>query len=258
MGDSAFHAETKPDGSFEIAGVPEGEWRLTAETQAEGVTLRASEWIEVTRRNLDRLKPRLSPPITVNGKLIFETRQGMPTPPSPRFLLDEQHGGEAAFGGTSRAADADANGDFQFHNLYPGAYAFSPGPAAPAGYYLDSVQFGNAPAPAELEISAESPLLTVVYKSDGGSVHGTVEDCDEGEVLLVVADEAPVRIRRATCDAKSQFQFESVRPGEYSAVAVPGHRTFLNVEPGLLQNAARVTVHAGESTEADLRLTAAQ
>jgi len=254
-GEPAFATTSAAGGGFQLLHVPEGEWGLVSEIQTGGVTFRAAEWIEVKSRDIEGLKLHLSHPIAVSGRVIFETRPGMPTPEPPQFLLNERHAGQQVFAGTSRAARADQDGHFEFHELYPGAYSLSTGPAPP-GYYLDSVRLGNVPAPVEMELSATSPELTVVYGSDGGTVRGTVENCHSSQVLLVPQDAPGMPLFTTISGSDCRFEIGSVRPGDYAAVATPTIRPWLDVlDPALLRTASRVTVRAGETTQADLRIT---
>jgi len=256
-GEPAFSVTSAADGSFQILHVPEGEWRLVSETGAGGVTFRASEPMEVKSRDIEGLKLRLSAQIVVSGRVIFETRQGVPAPEPPQFLLNARHAGPR-FAQTSRASRADPDGRFEFHDLYPGVYSLSTGPAPP-GYYLDSIRLGNAPAPVEMELSAASPELTVVYRSDGGAVRGTVENCHSSQVLLVPQDAPGLPSFTATSGSDCHFEIGSVRPGDYAAIATPTINPWLDYgDPSLLRAASRVTVRTGETTQADLRVTILQ
>ena len=79
--------ESKPDGTFEFPAVAEGEWRFSAEAQRGSVRLRATEWIEVTRHDLENVKLRLVPPVTMRGKVVMEAPKDAPAPkPGPLIL----------------------------------------------------------------------------------------------------------------------------------------------------------------------------
>jgi Carboxypeptidase regulatory-like domain len=253
-GDAVHRTESRADGSFEFKAVPEGDWHLTTGEVEDGeATLQAQDWIEVRRRGIDGLKVRLAAPFDLPGRAIFQGREGMPAPRSPRYTLDEYHAGRRALNGISRAAAGDPDGEFQFHNLYPGSYAIRVGAPAPSPYYLDAIRLGDVPVVGDIELSAVSPPLTIVYKSDGGKVLGTVSQCNSGMVALVPQDNPMLPILTGKCDAKDRYEVVNVRPGDYRAVALPGRRVWLGeVDPVLLQKASRVTVRAGETTQADL------
>ena len=78
--DAAYRAESKSDGTFEFPAVVDGDWRLSATLASDGVELRGDEWIAVKGREIEGVKLRLSPPFTVSGRVILETRQGTPPP----------------------------------------------------------------------------------------------------------------------------------------------------------------------------------
>jgi hypothetical protein len=258
--DAAYRAESKPDGTFEFAAVVDGDWRLSATLESGGVELRADEWIAVKGREIEGVKLRLSPPVTVSGRVILEARQGAPLPAPPEVMVIRQHGGQILFQGMSiLSARPEADGRFRFENLYPGNYRVIPG-APPPLFYVSDVRLGDTPVLEEVEFSAGSPELTIVYKANGGTVRGTVEKCGSGQVWLVPQD-APARRHYAgicdgTSNGPSRFEITGVPPGEYYALAVPGYELWPgNVDAALLQRATRLSVRGGETTQADLSLS---
>ena len=258
--DAAYRAESKPDGTFEFAAVVDGDWRLSATLASGGVELRADEWIAVKEREIEGVKLRLSPPITVRGKVILETRQGAPLPAPPEVTVIRQHGGQILFQGMSiLSARPEADGGFRFEGLYPGNYRILPG-APPPLFYVSDVRLGDTPVPEEVEFSAGSPELTIFYKANGGTVRGTVEKCGTGQVWLVPQDAPARRHYAGTCDGTSngpsRFEIAGVPPGEYYALAVPGYELWPgNVDAALLRRATRLSVRAGETTQAELSLS---
>ena len=70
--------ESKVDGTFEFPAVAEGEWRFLAEAQRGAVKLRATEWIEVPRHDLENVKLRLAPPVTLRGKVVMDAPKDAP------------------------------------------------------------------------------------------------------------------------------------------------------------------------------------
>jgi hypothetical protein len=148
-------------------------------------------------------------------------------------------------------------------NVYAGAYriiAMNP----PTGYYLDSVRVGEAEqSTPEVELSSGAVPLTLVYKTTGGTVRGTAEKCTAGGVVLVPQDPGlrrPGFLYSKPCDANDRYEIGTVRPGEYYVLALPGDapdpwfRASLN--DTILNQAAKVTVHAGETSSLDLRAIA--
>ena len=249
--DAFAFAESNTDGLFEFTAVPDGDWRLSAES--DGAI--AEQWITVKDRDRSALKLRLAPPFEVNGRVILESRQGMPAPMPPQVTLIKQHNGEILRQGQSIVeAKTAPDGRFRFE-LYAGSYRVIPGPPPPL-FYLDSIRAGDRPVLEELELSAGLPDLTIVYKSDGGAVRGAVEKCGTGQVWLIPQQSPRLRNYFAACDAAGRFEFNAVRPGDYYALAVPGYELWPgNVDAAILQRAARLTVRPAESTRADLTLS---
>ncbi|MGO9261561.1 MAG: carboxypeptidase regulatory-like domain-containing protein [Bryobacteraceae bacterium] len=155
------------------------------------------------------------------------------------------------------SARPDADGNFTLQNVYPGRYRIVPMPPSSPPYYLDAVRAGGTDvAPAEVEISSGAVPIAVVYRTNGGVVRGTVEKCASGPVLLV--SQETVRrwlgfLRAAQCDSNDRYEITAVRPGEYYALALAGSGPLPELNEGLLSQAGKVTVRAGEASSADLR-----
>ena len=118
----------------------------------------------------------------------------------------------------------DGDGNFTLEQVYPGSYRVNALEQPPA-YYLDSVRLGEAEQSApSVELFSNSIPITLVYKTNGGTVHGKVEKCASGGVVLVPQDPAirwPDLIRTVRCAPDDRYEFAAVRPGEYYAQAFP-------------------------------------
>jgi Carboxypeptidase regulatory-like domain len=254
--------ESKPDGTFEFAAVPEGEWRFSAEVQRGGVKLRATEWIEVTRHDLENVKLRLVPPLTVRGKVVVEGAKDSPLPRlSPMILAlrggrTRMEGDLGLVGGSGGPLSPDASGNF-IGQAYPGVYRLSPLlQPPPPPYYLHAVRVGDADLiTQEVEFSSADVAITLVYKTDGGSVRGAAENCASGGVVLVPRDPSrrPGFSKSGPCDSSDHYEVRAVRPGDYYALAFAGNGPVLALDEALLNQAVKVTVRAGEASSADLR-----
>lgn len=254
----ALHAESKDDGTFEFPAVPDGEQLFGFEVTLGGVKLRASQWIVMAGHDLEGVKVRLTAPFAVRGKVVIETSPGRQETRTPAVVLVSVSRDHPSVLRQFWSARPDAQGNFSFPNVYPGFYRIEPN--LPPPYYLDAVRLGESePVVGDMELNAGAPLITVVYKTNGGTVHGTVEKCDSGQVVMVPQDEALRRagfLYNARCviapSGADRYEIAAVRPGEYYVLAFAGHGPMPGYD-GILNQASRVTVRASEATSADLR-----
>jgi hypothetical protein len=256
--------KSNADGMFEFPNVPEAETRFLAERQEGSVKLRAAEWIDVPRHDLEDVKLRLTKPLTLRGKMVMKgSKEGRA--PGAATLLLALRGGRVrendlgAQGGALLGAIIipDAKGNFLVQDAYPGLYWLpAPFQPPPQPYYLAAVRVGDTDLMTQdVEISSDA-AISVVYETDGGGVSGKAENCAMGGVLLVPSD--PLLHRRGfsasgPCDANDHYQVQAVRPGEYYAMAFAGNGPVLPVDETLLKLAVKVTVRAGTASTTDVQ-----
>jgi hypothetical protein len=260
-GPGSAPVESKPDGTFEFPVVAEGEWRFSAQVQNGSVKLRATEWIDVGKHDVENVKLRLVPPVAIRGRLVVQAPKDAPAPPPEPLILSLRGGRtsrEEDIGpGGAALVEPEANGEFVVQDAYPGAYYLGPMlPQPRRPFYLDAIRIGDADLTMrEVEISFDVSM-TVVYKTDGGSVHGKAEDCASGGVVLVPADPArrrPVFSRSGACDSTGNYEIDAVRPGDYYALAFAGNGPVPMWDDVILNQAVKVSVRAGEASSADPR-----
>jgi hypothetical protein len=252
-------AESRPDGTFELPAVPEGGWRIVAIAN-KPAELRATGWIEIGRHDLEDLKLRLAAPLSIRGRVVTDAPPDGPFPRIGPLVLatrEDPSGPGAAPGLTLGVVlNPNAQGNFSAE-AYPGLYHATPTlQPSPPPYYLDSVVAGGANLiTQEIEISSDT-AITLIYKTDGGSVAGKVENCNAGGVLLMPADPA-LRgkgfSRAAPCDAAGAYEVRALRPGDYYALAFAGNGVMPPVDDALLSRGIKVTVKSGQASTADLR-----
>jgi hypothetical protein len=252
----AFRATSGTAGEFEFAALPEGDWRFSAEADSPG-SKRYLQIVEtVTGRDLEGLELRLTAPFPVSGRIIFDG-PAAPDARKPTSLMLAPQGGGDHLSWTTAAPD----GAFRFDNVAPGSYRFMPiNPGPP--YYLASVQVGDREVLGEyVELSTGTLPVTITYRSDGGTVRGSVENCGKAVVVLAPQNSSlqyPEFIRRTTCREGGQFEIRGLRPGDYYAFA-------FDREPGMLEtssfaqqwvnSAERITIRANEATRTILKVT---
>ena len=257
-----LRAESKADGTFEFPVVVDGEWRLAAEMERGGVKLQACQWIDMAGRERDGVRLQLNAPFTVRARLVMELPQGLQAPPSNRMGLERADRFHGLPRGPTVFANREADGSLTMQPVYPGTYFVNAMPAP--GYYLDAMRLGGAELTSlVVELSSGALPITVVYKANGGTVRGTVEQCGYGGVMLEAQDPAERWrdwARPARCDANGRYEITGVRPGEYYAVATTADPSSSLWDPSwddrMIDRAAKVTVRAGEASSADLRAIA--
>ena len=163
-------------------------------------------------------------------------------------VLEEELGAIQATPGRS--------GNFTLQDVYPGSYRIVSTPTQ-APYYMAAVRIGGADlTTAEADLSSGAGQIMIVYKSDGGTLRGTVENCAAGIVILIPQDPAVQSLpflRSARCDQSDRYEITAVRPGDYYALAFAEPGGVPQVVDAFINQAGKVTVHADETASADLR-----
>jgi len=250
---------SKEDGSFDFPSLPEGEWRLFAESEGSGSKLRASAVLQVTGHELERLDLRLMPPFDVTGSVVFLPAEGAKSDKKALgiFLQPLVAGSE----GLSQTT-TDSNGNFRIKNVYPGKYkivAVAPGPP----YFLNSVRIGNRELLGQyVDLVSGTLPLEIKFESGGGGVRGTVEDCGNATVVLAPQDLAlqePQFVQTTRCGDQGRFQIANVRPGDYYAFAFDqwgGAAELLSsLDQSLVNKAVPVRVERGVFGNVALQIT---
>jgi hypothetical protein len=149
-----------------------------------------------------------------------------------------------------------ADGKFSLKNVYAGSYRIVSMPPPPP-YYMAAARVGEANlTTAEIDLSSGAAPITIVYKTDGGSVSGTAEKCVGGLVLLIPQDPTIQSLgffRSARCDATDRYEITAVRPGDYYVLAFAEPGGVPQLDDVLISQAGKVRVRVDETVSADLR-----
>jgi len=246
------------DGSFTFDNVYDGDWRLSAARKGDGV-LRAKAGVTITGRDASDVELRLSAPFNVPIEFFLATADSTTKIQGDVVLGPEMGGGRDVPAPVSRTR----NGNSWVEGVYPGRYLVNT--LTPSGYYLASITLGDQEIMGRIvELSADSPALKVFYRSDGGAIRGTVEDC--GNATVVVAPQDPLlqrgdllAVRYVQCTEDGHFEVRNLHPATYYAFAfnppVMNVSSFLSSLPALINKAASVEVKANESSNVDLKIT---
>ena len=254
--DPPYQTTSQPDGTFVFPRVAPGDWRLSAIPAGHVVEPRVFDWVEMRNADIEGVKLRLAMPFTVKGRIVFETPPGGQAPAAPEVLLLKRHKGQLILSGETILSGGPApDGHFEIETVDQGMFQILPGPPPPL-YYLEAVRLGETTVSDDVELSPGAPEIILVYRTGGGTIRGSVEKCDSGQVLLFAEDRSVRQVPRGACDTNGRFEISAIRPGAYKALAFPEY-LLVNEEAAapFLRTAVQVTVRAGEVTEADLTLS---
>ena len=249
-----LRAKTAEDGAFHFL-VPDGDWRLSAES----AKLRANQSVTMAGRDRE-VKLPLDAPIAVTLRAAVETSPDKPAPkfmPRPATLASVDPSG-LVLTGDRIFARPQGDGGFELTAVYPRSYEV--GGIAPPGYYLDSVRLGENSVPGRVVELTAGAVVTLVYRADGATLRGQVENCAGGGVLLVAQDPSRRHFDengRTACDTSGRYEIAAVRLGAYYVIAVAKAQSnfFWAAEwdEAMANQATGVTLHANETVTLDLR-----
>jgi len=199
------------DGAFEFPKVPAGDWRVVAEVEVAGRTLRGDTRTVINRHDIENVPVRLAAPFALP---VFVEPRGAPT--VELYPVDAPRS-QAAF------SKANAEGKLQFPAIYPGRYRVNVFGTLKQ-HYLDSVMVGEQDVLGKEAVFAEGmPPVRVVFKPNAAGVRGAVENCGGASILLLPQEEGLWNypfIQHESCDGNGHFAIGGLRPGSYYAVAV--------------------------------------
>jgi hypothetical protein len=251
-------AVSNDEGEFQFEDLHDGLWRLSAKVDRGEVPLRAFAVERLSGHDVDRLQLRLAPPFTIHGNVITADSN------SQTVVVLVPYGG----GSGVPQAPAGADGNFTIAGVHPGRYVVR---AIHSGtqVYLASVSLGERDVMAQesIDLSSGEVPITIIYKADGGNLHGKVENCGSATVLLVPQEpnlQNPTFWKTARCAEQGKYQFTNMRPGGYYVVALeraPGLEemfTGFPIDQQLINQATTVTIRPKEAAEADLKVVRGQ
>jgi hypothetical protein len=202
-------AGSSDNGSFEFRNVRRGVAHLTAELHRDNTVLRSFASVLIADHDVENIPLHLHLPLVLSATVEPADPQVHGEGNATLIPVDKN--------GT-RISTSLKPGGARFENAYPGRYRiFASGNFA--GLYLDAVMLGERDIMGEeFELVEGGPPLRFLLKAGGGRVRGTVETGSGAGVLLVPPDGRPVLLPSSCCDGGG-FEFASVRPGDYYAVA---------------------------------------
>ncbi len=209
------------NGVFEIPSVPAGEWRLWANVlnQMDYVHNRviagnAGGAAVFSKGDVDNVEIRIAAPFTLEASADWgesDAAAGELRPYVTLVALDPRVGNELI----------GLNESQRFDVVYPGRYLIVAEPLRTPGYYPAAILLGSRDVTGQqVDLMPASPPIKIVYRTDGGTVHGTVEKGEGMIVLLVPQGPGEGRFTlSARCGADGAFVFNDVPPDDYYAAA---------------------------------------
>jgi hypothetical protein len=145
-------------------------------------------------------------------------------------------------------------------HMLPGRYRIVPTMGSTPGYYAAAVMIGGRNVLGEeVELTAATPSIQVVYRPNPGSIRGTVDQGEGATVLLwPEGPDIPEFVPAFVAGSRGEFEFRGVPPGEYVLVAFdripPGGGTEAFVR-GAVAGGTRVQVQEGGSESVQVPVT---
>lgn len=261
------NARIGPDGGWQIADLPPGEYTIRASDTRLGET--ATRRVTVAGSDIDGLHLSADPGALISGRVVTES--GAPLP-SGRFTVSTVTPlpFEAVLPRTTPGKDdgvVDGTGSFVRRTVAGEVIARLAG--LPRGWFLRSVIIGDRDyegVPISVPPGGELREITLVISDRLPVVSGSVSDAEgrpaAANVVLFSVDparwlEAAGNQKMLRTGADGRYRFEGVRPGEYYVIALGSMQRWQMNDPDFLrpqqERATRITV-ADTDLAADLRL----
>lgn len=217
---ASINAKPYHDG-FEIRGIPEGSYLLTADSVEEGKHLYARVPLLVTDANIDQLQLLLEPEREWRGRVL--SADSNLNLKSLRVRLEPRSDVNPMV-----LSDVDARGNFTLH-VVPGETYDPFVMNGPDELYLKSIRVANTPAGKEgvsADQAAAGSPLQIEVGLNSGALAGRVWNSDlmpaSGVTVTAVPDPAegrPQFYRTSYTDAYGYYQIRGLAPGRYTAFA---------------------------------------
>jgi hypothetical protein len=231
---------TKPDGSFELSGVPPGRYQVTARFDgAANYSRRGVAWVEVQKRNVSDVRIAVGSGAVISGRVLLDASGTVDYRRVTVSVLPEEPSGATAV-----TVTAQPDGRFRFDAIPEGDVRITARSSDPK-LYLKSVRLGGGDitsrsvrmsngtnwADAEVAFSAQAAQFRGVVRggSDGSPVPGAA-------VVLFPVDRA---LRFAYTHEDGAAIFGGISPGRYLVGTVVSPDPSLLADPAYLAELER-------------------
>jgi protocatechuate 3,4-dioxygenase beta subunit len=236
------------EGKFEFKGVVPGSYTLAAVSPQTPTEIGSRLAVEVGDQNIDNVVLSVGAGVEVKGSFTAEGDN----PPKLSGLKIGLGAIETPI--SNPTATSGDDGTFTLKNVSADKYEVSVG-EPPAGYYMKAVKFGGREAPEnaiDLPSGATTAQIEIVLSPNAASVEGNVVDkggkpMSGVTVALIPKSRQSYLYKNATTDQQGHFQFKTVVPGEYLALA------WEDIEMGAFQDPEFVKPFEVKATKLDLK-----
>jgi protocatechuate 3,4-dioxygenase beta subunit len=236
------------DAKFDFKGVVPGSYTLAAVSPQSPNELGHRMPIEVGDQNVTDIVLAVGSGVEVKGKITAEGE----TQPKLSGVKVTLSAIETPLGNSSSTSGED--GLFTMKSVSPDKYEVNVG-EPPAGYYLKAVKYGGREVPenqVDIPAGASSSQIEVVLSPNAASVEGNIADKNGKPlsgvtVALIPKGRQPYLFKDVTTDQAGHFEFKSVVPGEYIALA------WEEIEMGAFQDPEFIKAFESKANKLDLK-----
>ena len=207
-----------PDGSFEIAEVPPGEYTIVGMVFDDNKAYRAQQDVDVTSADIDGVILAVGPGVTIPGTITWKGKPDVTNNEIRVYLRPEQR--ERGFGAS---AYVEENGQFTLKDTPDGDYKIEV-LGLSKDSYVKEVRFGQTLLPdTELRVKGVGANLEVTVSSRGAEVDGAVltsENMPATGVWVVAVPEENKRkytrlYKAIMTDQYGHYELHGLAPGKY-------------------------------------------
>jgi hypothetical protein len=212
---NAYTGALRPDGSFEIQGVPSGHHDLRVSQGMPPIMLGATK-VQVTDRDLDGVSVTLKPPGPLKGVIRIAEGESL-KPGQLRLSLD-------SFAGSMlQSAISREDGSFDFAIVDAERHRVRVTDAGGAALYVKEIRQGDAHSKDGTFTPAGSEAnLILTISTRGARLSGTIlnrPNASSTPQVVLISNAEPSETRIARFDQNGRFSFENLRPGTFTAYA---------------------------------------
>jgi len=262
-------ADTDLQGTFRVAGLLPGKYRLIARRGRGQEPQIASASMEVIDRDIQGLTLALGSGASITGRIVSENEEPTLNWRRVSVVTRSAEGGRRGFGFGGGGRPIEEDFSFRVSNLPGGLYRLSVN-LPPGNHYVESIRAqGQDIIDRPIEMNDQDHLSDVEVRvsPNGSRISGRVESQDDGKavdgatVLVFAADPQQrgsfSRFTRTTqTDQTGSFFLQGLAPAEYLVCALVEHEPGRESEPeylsGLEGDSTTIDLSAGEMSSRNL------